>query len=58
MTASGTGGEQRARVLLVDDDPAYREYLRRVLTSGGFDVEPQPDAEDALARVHTDSGTC
>ena len=29
------------------------EYLRRVLSAGGFHAEHQPDAESALARVHT-----
>ena len=54
MVASGTSGNQRGRVLLVDDDPAYGEYLRRVLSSGGFEVTHEPDAEGALARVHTE----
>src|ERR1700760_1169511 len=54
MEASGTGDDQRGRVLLVDDDPAYGEYMRRVLTAGGFDVTHQPDAEGALARLHTE----
>ena len=51
MKASGADGGRAGRVLLVDDDPAYGEYVRRVLTSGGFDVSHQPDAESALARV-------
>jgi DNA-binding NtrC family response regulator len=38
----------------VDDDPAYGEYVRRVLTSGGFEVTHQPDAESALARVRAE----
>jgi LmbE family N-acetylglucosaminyl deacetylase/CheY-like chemotaxis protein len=54
MEASSTSDEQRGRVLLVDDDPAYGEYVRRVLTSGGFEVAHEPDAEGALARVHTE----
>src|SRR5580692_4079125 len=54
MGASSTNDEERGRVLLVDDDPAYSEYLRRVLSSGGFGVVHEPDAEGALARVHTE----
>jgi two-component system, NtrC family, response regulator HydG len=54
MGASGAYGGQGGRILLVDDDPAYSEYVRRVLSSGGFDVGHQPDAESALARVHTE----
>jgi DNA-binding NtrC family response regulator len=54
MKASGADGGRGGRVLLVDDDPAYGEYVRRVLTSGGFAVTCQPDAESALARVHAE----
>jgi DNA-binding NtrC family response regulator len=54
MKASGADGGRGGRVLLVDDDPAYGEYVRRVLTSGGFAVTCQPDAEGALARVHAE----
>src|SRR5215469_10481074 len=53
MVADADGG-QRERVLLVDDDPAYGEYVRRVLGSGGYDVVHEPNAEDALARVHAE----
>jgi LmbE family N-acetylglucosaminyl deacetylase/CheY-like chemotaxis protein len=53
MGASDTGDGQPGRVLLVDDDPVYGEFLRRVLSSGGFEVAHEPDAEGALARVHT-----
>src|SRR5215469_6361595 len=51
MEASSAKKKHQGRVLLVDDDPAYREYVRRVLSSGGFDVGHEPDAESALARV-------
>lgn len=53
MGASGTGDGQPGRVLLVDDDPVYGEFLRRVLRSGGFEVAHEPDAEGALARLRT-----
>jgi two-component system, NtrC family, response regulator HydG len=54
MEASGTHEDQPGRVLVVDDDPVYGEYLRRVLSSGGFGVTHEPDAEGAVARVHTE----
>ncbi len=54
MVAGSADNERRGRVLLVDDDPAYSEYLRRVLSSGGFSVASEPDAECALARVHAE----
>ena len=54
MTGNVADGGRAGRVLLVDDDPAYGEYVRRVLTYGGFAVTHQPDAEGALARVHTE----
>ncbi len=50
MEASGAGD---GRILIVDDDPAYGEYLRRALSAGGFQVTCEPDAEGALAQVHT-----
>jgi len=54
MVASGTSGDQPGRVLLVDDDAAVGEYLRRMLSSGGFEVTHEPDAEGALARLHAE----
>jgi LmbE family N-acetylglucosaminyl deacetylase len=53
MATSSTSDDQRGHILVVDDDPVYGEYLRRVLSSAGFAVTHQPDAEGALARVHT-----
>ena len=49
---SGAGGEQRGRILLVDDDPALGGYLCRVLNSGGFEVTHELDSEGALGRLH------
>jgi two-component system, NtrC family, response regulator HydG len=51
MQASGASGEQRGRILVVDDDPALGEYLSRVLSAGGFDVTHELDADSALSRV-------
>jgi two-component system, NtrC family, response regulator HydG len=47
--ASDGGG----RILLVDDDPALGEYLRRVLSSRGFEVIHELDSEGALQRIMT-----
>ena len=33
-------GSTPARILLVDDDEALGRYLARVLTRGGFDLDP------------------
>lgn len=49
MEVSGASHQSRGRILVVDDDPVYSDYLRRVLSSGGFDVGQRPDAESALA---------
>jgi LmbE family N-acetylglucosaminyl deacetylase len=54
FVGASTNDEERGRVLLVDDDPAYSEYLRRVLSSAGFGVVREPDAEGALTRVRTE----
>src|SRR5690606_39401726 len=42
------------RVLVVDDDPAVRDSLRRSLTFNGYQVDVAPDGEEAL-RVITDA---
>jgi two-component system response regulator MprA len=39
------------RVLVVDDDRAVREALRRTLALGGYDVELAEDGEQALDRI-------
>jgi CheY-like chemotaxis protein len=38
------------RILLVDDDDAYREGVRRVLVSRGYDVVESRDGREALRR--------
>jgi two-component system response regulator MprA len=40
-----------ARLLVVDDDRAVRESLRRALALEGYDVDLAEDGADALARV-------
>jgi two-component system OmpR family response regulator len=47
-----------ARVLIVDDDPAVTEMLRRSLARHGFRIDTTTSASDALARagdVHYDA---
>jgi two-component system, OmpR family, response regulator MprA len=39
------------RILIVDDDRAVREALRRTLTLGGYDVQLAEDGEQALEQV-------
>ena len=41
------------RILVVDDDRAVRESLRRSLQFNGYDVDIAADGADALARVPT-----
>jgi two-component system, OmpR family, response regulator MprA len=39
------------RILIVDDDRALRDALRRTLVLGGYDTLQAADGEDALAQV-------
>jgi len=41
----------RMRILIVDDDRALRDALRRALVLGGYDTVPVEDGESALAEV-------
>ena len=43
--------ENRARVLVVDDDPLSRKILEQVLVSAGFEVESAADGQEALGKV-------
>ena len=42
-----------AQVMIVDDDPAVRSVLRRMLAREGHEVTEQEDAEGALASLAT-----
>jgi two-component system, OmpR family, response regulator MprA len=42
---------QAVRILIVDDDRAVREALRRALTLGDYDVETAEDGEQALEQI-------
>jgi len=45
---------RRQRILVVDDDPNYRELLARRLTAEGFRVETAPDGIEGLRRIETE----
>ena len=44
-------------ILVVDDDQAVRDSLRRALTLQGYDVELAGDGEEALLKVRSNPGT-
>ena len=44
-------GAAPVRVLVVDDEPAIRRFLRTSLDSQGFDVLEAPDGQSALAQM-------
>ena len=44
----------RMKILVVDDDQAVRESLRRSLTFNGYTVELAEDGEQALAKISSD----
>ena len=47
----GTAG---ARILVVDDEPGVRQFLSRLLTDEGHEVETVDNARDALERLKKD----
>ena len=51
MTASAAGAGPRPRVLVVDDDRAVRESLRRSLEFNGYEVALATDGAEALAGI-------
>ena len=51
MTDSVSSGLPRPRVMVVDDDKAVRESLRRSLEFNGYDVSLASDGADALAGI-------
>jgi CheY-like chemotaxis protein len=43
--------ERKRTILIIDDEPAIRQGLRRYFTRKGWVVEESPDGADALARL-------
>jgi DNA-binding response OmpR family regulator len=50
----GTGGEQRATILVVDDEPAVRRVLVMRLQLAGYRVVCAEDGEEALSLFHSE----
>jgi len=48
------GGDERARIVLVDDNADMREYVRKLL-SGKYDVRALPDGQAALKTIREDA---
>ncbi len=44
-------GARRKRILIVDDEPAIREFCQRVLTEEGFEVATASNGTIALAMI-------
>lgn len=44
-----SGDEDQVRVLIVDDEPSYRDYLERYLKREGYGVRTASTGEEALA---------
>jgi DNA-binding NarL/FixJ family response regulator len=44
----GSAAKERSSILVVEDDPAFREHVRIVLESAGFSVIEAGSGEDAL----------
>lgn len=42
---------EKSSVLIVDDEPAIREGMKRIFTQQGFSVETSPSGYDALERI-------
>jgi two-component system response regulator ChvI len=46
--------KQRARILIVDDDPLFRESIAGNLVDAGFDIEEAGDGRQSLERLHSE----
>src|SRR5512133_92334 len=51
LTRSGAGGRPGPLVLIVDDDPGLRQFLRIALEGEGYAVEEAASAEEGLAAL-------
>jgi two-component system response regulator MprA len=54
--ASADAQNVRVKILVVDDEPAVRDSLRRALRLEGYDVELAGDGAEALARIGAQNG--
>lgn len=43
------GTQRKIRVLIVDDEPSYRDYLDRYLTREGYEVRTASSGQEALS---------
>ncbi len=41
---------EKQKIMVVDDEPSIRKYLRTLLEVDGFEVETLPNGKDALER--------
>src|SRR5207244_6568725 len=55
LARSGRGGQPGPLVLIVDDDPALRRYVRASLESEGYAVREAGSAEEGLAALEEES---
>ena len=53
MATTGTSAETKQRILIVEDDRAVRDSLRRSLEFNGYDVALATDGAEALAGIGT-----
>jgi two-component system response regulator AtoC len=47
---------EKARILVVDDEPSMLQYLRTVLEAGSYQVDTVESGEEAVARVQDEPG--
>jgi CheY-like chemotaxis protein len=50
--------EHRCSVLIVDDDPDSREFLRAALTAGGYSASAAANGREALIHLRSTADTC
>jgi DNA-binding NtrC family response regulator len=48
-------GRARARLLLIDDEPAVRGFLRQILTGAGYFVVEAGDGKSGMTTIHQES---
>ena len=51
VSPTGTGADEAATILIVDDDPGAVEVFEQILTIHGYGVRVAPDAEQGLQEV-------